>query len=160
MGSPATIGFGRAGADFVLEARLRLERPLEPVFAFFADAGNLDALTPPWLHFRILTPLPIEMREGAIIDYRLRLRGVPIRWRTEITEWDPPRRFVDVQRRGPYTLWRHEHRFSSVDGGTLVEDHVRYRIRGGRVVHALFVRGDLERIFRHRQSRVRELLGQ
>jgi ligand-binding SRPBCC domain-containing protein len=154
-----TIVFGREGGDFTLEARLRLARPLEAVFPFFADARNLDALTPPWLHFRILTPLPIEMREGAIIDYRLRLRGVPIRWRTEITEWQPPHRFVDVQRRGPYTLWRHEHRFSSVDGGTLVEDRVRYRMWGGRLVHSLLVRGDLERVFRYRQQQVRERLG-
>jgi len=153
------IAFGHAGGDFTLEARLRLARPLEVVFPFFADAGNLDALTPPWLHFRILTPLPIEMREGAIIDYRLRLRGVAIRWRTEITEWEPPHRFVDVQRRGPYTLWRHEHRFTQLDGGTLVEDHVRYRMWGGRLVHALLVRGDLERVFRYRQQQVRELLG-
>lgn len=167
MGSPTSdapeepdpIAFGRAGGDFVLDARLRLARPLEAVFPFFADARNLDALTPAWLHFRILTPLPIEMRPGAIIDYRLRLRGVPIRWRTEIAEWEPPHRFVDVQRRGPYRLWHHEHRFTRVGGGTLVEDRVRYRMWGGRLVHAPFVRGDLERVFRHRQQQVRERLG-
>jgi ligand-binding SRPBCC domain-containing protein len=161
--APATHGaagqdelvFGRHGRDFVLDARVWLARPLDAVFPFFADAGNLDALTPPWLHFRILTPLPIEMREEATIDYRLRLHGVPVRWRTEITEYQPPHRFVDVQRRGPYTLWRHEHRFSPVAGGTLVEDHVRYRIWGGRIVHALLVQGDLERVFRYRRQQVR-----
>src|SRR5579871_5848818 len=86
-----------------------LPRPLEEVFPFFADAGNLPILTPPWLHFHILTTRPIEMRRGALIDYRLRIHGLPIRWQSEIVEWDPPHRFVDEQRRGPYRLWHHEH---------------------------------------------------
>jgi ligand-binding SRPBCC domain-containing protein len=147
--------FGRRGHDFVLDTRLFLPRALDPVFAFFADASNLDALTPPWMHFRILTPLPLEMRAGALIDYRLRLHGFPISWRTEITAWDPPRRFVDEQRRGPYTHWRHEHVFTETDEGTLVEDRVRYLLPGGGLAHALLVRRDLERIFRYRQEQVR-----
>jgi len=156
---PHALRVSRRDGDFLLEARQWLPKPLEDVFPFFAEAGNLDALTPPWLHFRILTPLPIEMRPGAAIDYRLRLRGIPIRWRSEITEYDPPRRFVDVQRRGPYRHWRHEHVFTRVDDGTLVEDRVHYRVWGGALVNALLVRPDLERVFRYRQQQLDARLG-
>lgn len=152
------VRFGRRGRDFVLHTRLFLPQPLDPVFAFFADASNLDAVTPPWLHFRILTPLPLAVRKGTLIDYRLRLHGLPVSWRTEITSWDPPHGFVDEQRRGPYTLWRHEHVFTETDEGTLIEDRVRYRMPGGVLAHALLVRRDLERIFRYRQERVRARL--
>ena len=134
-------------------------RPLDEVFAFFADAGNLEAITPPWLGFEILTPRPIAMRPGALIDYRLRLRGLPVRWRTEISLWQPPHRFVDEQRRGPYREWRHEHTFAAVDDGTLVRDHVRYQVPGGRLVHELFVRRDVARIFDFRRDRLAQLLG-
>ncbi len=95
---------------------------LDEVFDFFADAGNLELLTPPWLHFEILAPSPVEMREGTLIDYKLRLHGVPIRWQSEITVWQPPFRFVDRQRRGPYRLWVHTHRFES-----LSERHAGHR---------------------------------
>jgi hypothetical protein len=134
-------------------------RPLDDVFAFFADAGNLETITPPWLGFEVLTPRPIAMRPGALIDYRLRLRGLPVRWRTAISVWQPPHRFVDEQRRGPYREWRHEHTFKAVDGGTLVRDHVRYRVPGGRLVHELFVRRDVARIFDFRRDRLAQLLG-
>ena len=144
---------------FVLQTRALLPPPLRDVFAFFADAANLDAITPPWLHFRILTPLPLEMRQGALIDYHLRLHGVPIRWRTAITSWEPPGRFQDEQLGGPYRSWQHDHVFTETDEGTFVEDRVEYEVPGGRLVHALAVRGDLERIFRFRQQRVRALLG-
>lgn len=134
------------------EDELWVARPLEVVFGFFADAGNLEAITPPWLRFEILTPRPIAMRAGALIDYRLRVRGVPLRWRTEITAWEPPHFFVDEQLRGPYRLWVHEHRFRAVRGGTAVLDHVRYRVPGGRLVSWLFVRRDVERIFAFRRQ--------
>ena len=133
--------------------------PLDAVFPFFADAANLERLTPPWLRFRILTPLPILMQQGTLIDYRLRLRGVPVRWRSEITAWEPPYRFVDEQRRGPYQRWIHEHLFSAVDGGTLVEDHVQYRVLFGSLVDRWLVRPDLERIFDYRHEQLALFFG-
>ena len=136
---------------FKLMTTQRFQQPLDEVFGFFADAFNLQRITPPWLHFKILTPAPIEMQVGALIDYRIKLHGVPMRWRTEITAWEPPYRFVDEQRRGPYSLWHHEHRFYSQGGETLVEDEVSYRMFGGSFTH-LFVRKDLERIFSYRQD--------
>jgi len=142
-----------------LQTELWLPHRPDDIFPFFAEAGNLDALTPPWLHFEVLTPTPIVMRVGTLIDYRIRVRGVPFRWRTEIAEWQPPHRFVDVQLRGPYTLWRHTHTFDEHDGGTLCGDQVRYRPRGGALVHWLFVRRDVENIFQFRQQRMKELLG-
>jgi hypothetical protein len=144
---------------FTLQTELWLPRPREEVFPFFAEARNLESITPPWLRFEVLTPGPIAMRAGALIDYRIRVHGIPLRWRTEITEWTPPQRFVDVQRRGPYTLWEHTHTFAECDGGTLCADHVRYWPRGGALVHWLFVRRDVERIFQYRQQRLRELFG-
>ena len=142
-----------------LEREQWFPRPLEEVFAFFADAGNLEAITPPWLGFEVLTPRPIAMRPGTLIDYRLRLRGVPLRWRTEISVWQPPHRCVDELRRGPYREWVHEHTFTAVDGDTLVRDRVRYRVPGGWLVHELFVRRDVERIFDYRRERLASLLG-
>jgi ligand-binding SRPBCC domain-containing protein len=139
------------------ETEIWLPRPVGEVFPFFADAGNLDLLTPAWLRFEILTPRPIEMKTGALIDYRLRLRGFPIRWRTRICEWLPPVRFVDEQLRGPYRLWHHTHTFTERDGGTVVGDRVRYAVPGGAVVNALFVRRDVERIFAFRQQKLAEL---
>lgn len=142
-----------------LETSIFLPRAREEVFAFFADAGNLELLTPPWLNFSILTPQPIPMREGTRIQYRLRLHGVPLRWESEITCWEPPLRFVDEQRRGPYRLWVHEHRFEEEKGGTRVSDRVRYAVPGGELINRLFVAPDLNRIFRYRQRKMLELLG-
>jgi len=139
---------------YQLSTRLFVPRDREAIFSFFADAGNLQRLTPPWLDFSILTPPPIPMHAGAFIDYRISVHGIPIRWRTEITEWAPPYRFVDRQLSGPYRLWHHTHRFTVVHGGTLVEDTVRYRPIGGGLVHGLFVRRDLERIFTFRQEEI------
>jgi ligand-binding SRPBCC domain-containing protein len=121
------------------------------------DARNLSEITPPWVRFEVLTPAPIVMRPGALIDYRIRVHGLPIRWRTEITEWNPPHRFVDVQLRGPYTLWHHTHTFEEKDGGTLCIDSVTYRPRGGAIINRLFVRRDVERIFAYRRRRLLEL---
>lgn len=151
------IEFGKTEGAFTLTTKQWLPRPLPEVFAFFADAGNLDALTPGWLRFEILTPRPIAMKVGALIDYRLRLRGLPIRWQSAITDWSPPHRFVDEQRRGPYRLWHHTHTFAEVDGGTAVRDIVRYDVSGGALVNALFVRRDLEKIFTYRQQQLAEL---
>ncbi len=145
--------------EFTLDCELDLPRPRSEVFAFFADAHNLQIITPPWLKFEVLTPAPIVMRSGTLIDYRITVHGLSIRWRTEIAEWDPPRQFVDVQLRGPYTLWRHTHTFEERDGGTLCLDQVRYRPRGGVLVYWLFVRRDIERIFQYRQQRLQELFG-
>lgn len=144
--------------EFSFQAELWLPRPRDEVFSFFADAHNLQTITPPWVRFEVLTPKPVQMKPGALIDYRIRVHGLPIRWRTEITEWEPPHRFVDVQIRGPYTLWHHTHTFEERDHGTLCRDHVRYRPRGGWLMNWLFVRRDVARIFAYRQRRLRELL--
>jgi len=145
-----------------LEREQRLARPPDEVFAFFADARNLEAITPPMLRFRVLTPDPIEMRAGTFLRYRLRLHGVPIGWDTEIAEWEPPRRFVDVQRRGPYALWHHTHTFApDGDGRTVMRDVVRYAIGFGPLgglAHAVVVRRDLARIFDFRAQAVASLL--
>lgn len=145
--------------EFTLRFELWLPRPRNEIFPFFAEARNLETLTPSWLKFEVLTPAPIEMRPGALIDYRIRVHGIPIRWRTEISEWQAPHRFVDRQLKGPYTLWHHTHTFEERDGGTLCLDDVRYRPRGGALVNWLFVRRDVDRIFRFRQQRLRELFG-
>lgn len=146
--------------DHLLEREQYLPAAPDAVFAFFADARNLERITPPWLGFRILTPGPIEMREGARIEYRLRLAGLPLRWRTAIVEWSPGRGFVDEQERGPYARWRHEHRFLPVGPGVLMLDRVRYRLPAGplgRLAHALAVRAALAAIFDFRHARVREI---
>ena len=148
----------RLERGYLLEARAELSRPVVDVFDFFANAHNLESLTPPFLRFEILTPDPIILREGTIIDYRLRLRGIPVSWRSEITAWEPPQRFVDTQLRGPYRWWIHEHRFESADSGTLMTDRVEYGVLGGDIVHRLFVLPDLRRIFDYRAQRVADLV--
>lgn len=141
---------------YIFQAEQWLPRSLDEVFSFFADAGNLQILTPPWLHFQMLTPVPLEMRPGTLIDYRLRLHGVPIHWQSEITAWDPPHRFVDEQRRGPYSLWIHEHTFADRDRGTMIGDRIEYAVPGGTLVQKLFVAPDLRRIFDYRRRRLQE----
>ena len=148
---------GRSG--FRLQSSIWVPQPRRALFPFFADAQNLDALTPPDLGFRILTSLPSEMRTGTLIDYRLSLHGIPFRWRTLIMTWDPPMRFVDVQLRGPYRWWVHEHRFVDEDGGTRLEDDVDYGVPGGWLIHDRLVRPRLEEIFRYRARAIRERFG-
>ncbi len=138
-----------------LTSELRLPVPRDRVFAFFADAFNLQKLTPPWLHFTVLTEPPIKLRTGARIDYRLRLRGLPIRWQSEITAWNPSYRFVDEQIRGPYRSWRHEHTFVADGDETIVRDQVDYAVPGGALIHWLLVKTDVKRIFEYRSEFLR-----
>ena len=139
----------------VLQREQVLPGSPDDVFPFFADARNLEAITPPLLRFEVVTPDPIEMGVGTLIQYRLRLRGVPVQWLTSIQAWDPPHRFVDVQVRGPYALWHHTHTFEPHEDGTLMRDIVRYAIGFGPlgdVAHRLFVRRDVESIFDFRRQ--------
>ena len=141
----------------VLELDQVLPGERDEVFAFYADAFNLEAITPPWLGFRVVTPGPIEMRAGALIEYRLALHRIPVRWLTRIEEWTPGRSFVDAQLRGPYRLWHHTHTFTPAGAGTLVGDRVRYALPFGplgTVAHAALVRRDLERIFDYRRPAI------
>ena len=145
-----------------LERTQLIGRPLEEVFAFFSDAGNLEAITPAFLNFRILTPRPIALQAGTLIDYRIRLFGIPLKWRTQIETWEPPHRFTDVQLTGPYKLWHHTHEFLAVPEGTLMTDRVRYQMPlgpVGRLVHALWTQRTLARIFDYRFEKIEELLG-
>lgn len=149
------------GATHLLEREQLVPRSRDEVWAFFADPRNLEALTPDFLRFRIITPSPITMIAGALIDYRLSLFGLPFPWRTRIDEVVEGERFVDVQLRGPYRRWRHLHRFTDAPGGTLVQDSVEYELPLGAlggIAHALFVSHALDRVFEHRRRRVEMLL--
>jgi len=139
------------------QSQLWLPQSRDKVFAFFSDAHNLDLITPPWLHFQTNTPGSGEIQPGMVMDHRLCLHGFPLRWRSKITDWDPPARFVDEQVRGPYRLWIHEHRFEERNGGTLTHDHVRYAVLFDFLIHRLFIRPDIERIFGYREKILREI---
>ena len=136
-----------------------IAKPLNDVFPFFSEARNLEHLTPAWLRFQVLTRSPIEMAVGARIDYRLRLRGIPIAWQSEITAWEPSVRFVDEQRRGPYRLWVHEHRFREENGMTFAERFRALRGAGGWIANRLLVRRDVRKIFEYRREKVRQIFG-
>ena len=144
-------------SGYWLRAEMLVDHPLQTVFNFFADAKQLERITPPILNFKILTPMPVEMNEGLLLDYQISIHKIPIKWRTEIAAWEPPYRFVDRQLKGPYKLWHHEHTFEETDKGTLVKDKVLYKPIGGALVHKLFVRRDLEKIFRYRQEKIAEI---
>lgn len=147
--------------DHVLEFRLLLPAPRVRVFEFFARPENLATITPGWLGFTLLTPAPIMLAAGAVLDYRIRWLGLPFRWRSLIREYDPPHRFVDVQVIGPYARWEHRHMFVEEAGGTVMEDRVTYRLPLGPIgelVHWLAVRRQLEAIFAYRRDRLRALL--
>jgi len=148
---------------FTLERVQLVPRPRDEVFAFFADAFNLERITPELLKFRILTPAPIETREGTLIDYQLKLYGFPVKWRTRIEVWEPNARFVDLQLSGPYRYWHHLHEFRDVVGGTEMVDRVDYELPFGPIgtlVRALFVRRSLQRIFDYRQQAIEEIFRQ
>jgi ligand-binding SRPBCC domain-containing protein len=143
------------------QAKMTIRRPIEEVFAFFSLAENLQRITPANVDFRILTPLPIEMRAGTLIDYRIKVRGFPMRWRTLIETWEPPFRFVDTQIRGPYALWHHTHEFVALaDGSTEMTDVVRYRVPFGvlgLVMDKLLVNRDVRAIFDFRRSEIEKI---
>jgi hypothetical protein len=143
---------------FTLKSEQWFPKALEELFPFFADAANLEQLTPPWLHFRIVSPAQ-EMGVRARIRYRLRVHGIPLTWTSEITAWEPPFRFVDTQTSGPYRKWIHEHTFESGNGGTLMRDHVQYAVMGGELVRKFVVAPDLEKIFEFRRNRLKTLFG-
>jgi ligand-binding SRPBCC domain-containing protein len=148
-------------AEHILTRSLTIDLPREEVFEFFADAGNLERITPPELNFHIITPQPINIEQGMLIDYKLRLRGIPMKWRTEISVWEPPFRFVDRQLRGPYAQWIHTHTFTELGPAkTQIDDEVRYRLPLeplGDIAHFI-VRKELDHIFDFRTVAVKRIL--
>ncbi len=143
-----------------LRRTTKIQRPLKEVFEFFSNAENLNLLTPPELQFAILSDLPIEMKKGTLIDYQIRLSGIRFNWRTEISEWEPPFRFVDKQLKGPYKIWIHEHRFEELKGETLMHDTVEFLSPGGLfepLINKGFVEKRVKKIFDFRKQKLNEL---
>ena len=161
--SSSTCTIVRNSFGWRLEASITLMASLDVVFDFFSRARNLQELTPPWLKFDVLTPEPIVMQPGTLIDYRIIIHGIPIRWRTEITRYEPPAIFTDRQLRGPYSLWDHTHTFEAISPEvTQARDIVVYRPRGGvlaPLLNSLFVQRDVERIFAFRHAMLAERFG-
>jgi len=148
-------------SEFINEQEQSIDKPIDEVFAFLADARNLALLIPDWVSFCMVTPGPIGMAPGIHIDYAVRLHGIPFAWQSEITVWEPPHRFVDEQRKGPYRWWIHMHTFEEAHAGqTIVRDVVRYGVPGGRVVNKLLVAPDLGRIFSHRRRQLQEIFSE
>jgi ligand-binding SRPBCC domain-containing protein len=151
-----------ADKTYILSFQQQVSRPLAEVFDFFSRAENLEALTPPWLYFKILGVNPQPVQRGTLIIYSLRVHGIPLRWTSEIVEWDPPHRFVDLQLRGPYKLWRHEHFFESRDGGTLISDTINLALPlglVGRLAYKIKVQWDVREIFAFRKKHIDALFG-
>lgn len=147
--------------DRVFTAEQHVALPREEVFAFFSEPANLEAITPPWMGFRIVGQSTPEIEEGTELTYRLRIRGLPVTWRSRIDEWRPNQRFVDVQLQGPYAVWHHTHTFRDDAGGTLIGDRVRYRLPLGRLGHWIagrLVASDVRKIFEYREAKTLELL--
>ena len=142
---------------YTLRREQWIDRPIDEVFAFFADAHNLERITPPWLGFKILSMSTNSISEGTVIRYRLRMHGIPLHWQSEIREWNPPQFFVDEQAKGPYKRWRHTHSFEAHGRRTKMTDEVQYQLPFGvlgRLVHAVKVRGDVYRIFNYRSHQI------
>ncbi len=143
-----------------LKSQIQINKPISEVFQFFSKAENLNLLTPPELNFKIITPLPIVLNCGAIIDYRIQLSGFPFSWKTEITKWNPPYQFVDTQLQGPYQTWIHEHKFESKDGYTIMHDLVEYKAKGWifePLIHRFFVAKRVKKIFEYRTLQINRL---
>ena len=147
---------------YELRRKTFIPAPIGDVFSFFSDAENLNAITPPWLDFKIMTPLPIAMGKNTLIDYSLKLLGVRLTWKTEIAAWEPPGRFVDCQIKGPYRVWEHTHLFSESNGGTQMTDIVQYAVPGfvfSPLIHFFLVRPRLEKIFSFREKTILKNFG-
>lgn len=163
--APEIVSHPQRSGWYRLRTSLWVPASRDRVFEFFADAFQLETITPPWLHFHVVTPRPITMSAGLLIDYRLRIRGVPLRWQSRIDGWEPPLQFVDEQVRGPYAAWQHLHTFEEqqrgADGtrGTLVGDRVDYAVPGGAIVNWLFVHRQLLQIFAFRRAKLIEVFG-
>ena len=142
-----------------LTRSLWIPRPIKEVFTFFADVSQLQRVTPSWMHFRVEGYVPSSLTEGTIVNFRLKLRGIPFRWTSIISLWDPPHGFVDEQLYGPFKLWKHQHKFSLENGGTRVEDVVTYRTPIGGIIEKFVIRPDLNKIFDYRERRITQLLG-
>ncbi len=153
--SPITIE--RAQRGWRLHASVWLAKPVEEIFPFFANARNLERITPPFLKFNVVTPEPIDMKAGALIEYRLKVRGIPMKWTSRIAQWEHNVQFVDEQIKGPYRRWHHTHTFEAADGGTLARDIVEYAVPGGAIAHTFFVKRDVKSIFAYRGTRLVEL---
>jgi ligand-binding SRPBCC domain-containing protein len=147
---------------YTLTFTQQVPRPLPEVFTFFSRAENLEAITPVFLHFKILSVAPQPVQEGTLISYSLRLHGIPLRWTSKIIEWEPPHKFVDLQLSGPYKVWHHEHRFEASDGGTLITDRVTLALPFGvlgRIAYKLRVHAEVKEIFAFREKKIRALFG-
>lgn len=150
-------------SQFKFTSIQEIDRPLNEVFDFFSRAENLEHLTPDWLDFKILTPLPIEMKTGTLIDYQIKLYGIPLKWKTQITKWDPPFCFVDSQIKGPYSVWIHEHKIEEHDGKTIMKDIVDYDIPAGflkSLVNKVFVSKQIQSIFEYRRKSIEKYFAQ
>jgi ligand-binding SRPBCC domain-containing protein len=148
------------GRVYTLEREQWVPRSPDQMFLFFSDARNLEKITPPWLSFRVVSVAPEPIVPGTLIHYRLRVRGIPFRWTTKITEWNPPHSFIDIELSGPYAQWIHTHRFEARNGGTLLTDRVEYALPLGflgRIAHGLLVKRDVEGIFDYRRQKIEEM---